>query len=716
MPADGPDTKTPQPGSLQAMLARLRGMVQVLKSPEAVVPEQGEVLPTWDAVAAPIEAAPATTVVPSTCPQCSGLRQADQTYCDNCGWIFPPAAETTSKDNGAGSTEIIEQSSGTERVVTSPEPARLRGRYELGVRFGSKATVERFRGLDFPSTNDAPVAVIILRASRPPLPEAVATANAVAEVSETEETSGVNWPSLSWEKALLQAAASPGLPRIIDHFPEGEMEYLVEELPQGQVLWDAWDNPAVTMRERFTWLRQVAETFRFLHHRGAILEGLRPDIVIVDGAGRARLTDLSDLLPLPLPPDPPIRATCYTAPELVLNSEKADARADLYSFGAMLYALHLGRELTDLDFELQGLPKSILHRFPDIHPVFGRLVSKTFCRELSQRFPSEEAAAMDPTGFQELIETLDLCARTLDDVRLGIAAWTTTGMVRTGNEDSFAVLTASEARQNGLYDCALILLADGMGGSEAGEVAAAMAIETMRSYLLQQEAFGSLGKPPNSAPLPAVAEQPHATEPEGTPTQSASEGSPPGEENQPQAPQSSQLDLHETLLVAALKEANQKVHAVARSDAQKSGMGCTAEAVYLSGRQIVVAHVGDSRTYHLHRGQLVQLTQDQTWVNRMVELGVLTAEEAATHPRRSELQQAIGGYPEVEPAVCRRPLHAGDWVLVCSDGITNHLPNEVLQEILERSSSPEAAARRLVNLVNLHGATDNATAVVIRAS
>jgi len=138
--------------------------------------------------------------------------------------------------------------------------------------------------------------------------------------------------------------------------------------------------------------------------------------------------------------------------------------------------------------------------------------------------------------------------------------------------------------------------------------------------------------------------------------------------------------------------------------------------VYVDGRYVLVGHVGDSRTYHLHRGRMVQLTTDQTWVTRMVELGMMTAEEAEEHPRRNELQQAIGGHPDIEPAIYHSPVTAGDWVVVCSDGLSNHISAEPLKEILQSSHSAESAARRLINTVNFAGATDNATVVVIRAT
>jgi protein phosphatase len=100
-----------------------------------------------------------------------------------------------------------------------------------------------------------------------------------------------------------------------------------------------------------------------------------------------------------------------------------------------------------------------------------------------------------------------------------------------------------------------------------------------------------------------------------------------------------------------------------------------------------------------------------------VELGQLSEAEAEDHPRKNELQQAIGGQPDVEPGVYEAKLRRSDWVLVCSDGLTNHVPSADIEKMLmrETAGSAEEAARRFLNLVNLRGATDNATVVVVRA-
>ena len=633
--------------------------------------------------AAPAQAAPA---VAQNCPICGTARQDGQPYCNDCGYMFKPSDAARS---------------GAPAAMSSPSSsvpgARIKDRYEIVEVLNEHQGVTRFRGIDHESGQP----VIIVRGALPEMAEALFLDEEApaAEVSEDDlmpsfdtpalpvaqvaaTPAGPVWPSVAWELALLEKARHPALPAILDNFADGTHDYLIEEAPQGRILWDAWDDPDNDTAVRYGWLKQVAEGLDALHKAGAIIEGIRPDIVTVTDAGQAMLSDLTDLLPLPVPPGTPVRATLYTAPELIISPDQADARADLYSFGAMLYSLeYLHHALEEKDFERQFSPRLITDRYPDVHPGFLRLVCKTFTRDLNTRFPTDEASRTDATGFTELINAIEVCRRSFDNCRLDIAAWTTTGMVRTGNEDAFAFMQAVESRQDELTEYAIVLLADGMGGYEAGEVAAAMCIASLRTYLLQQPMFSSVaGK---EAPEPGVFS----------------------------------ADACKKVMEQALKHANKEVFTAARTPGKgRRGMGCTAEAVYIDSRNLVVGHVGDSRTYHLSGGRLKQLTRDQTFVNRMVELGQLTEEEAEEHPRKNELQQAIGGQPDVVPGVYSAKLSRGDWVLVCSDGLTNHVPTRDLEQMLrETYGSAEETARRLLNLVNLRGATDNATVVVIRA-
>jgi protein phosphatase len=670
---------------------------------------------------------------PILCPVCGTARKGDDASCSDCGYYYSPAD--------------LARSAARPEATTNPEvPAvRLKTRFEILEPLGAREGVNRYRGLDHGDGSARPTPVVIIRQQLPKLADTLSAEEVAAattqEASEeilpvfddilptaTPVTDALGaqplWPSLEWEQALLTNLQHPGLPAVLDRFTEDGFDYLVEEMPAGRSLWDAWDDPEADSARRFGYLADLAEILRHLHRGNALIEGLRPNIVVITPDERVRLADLGDLLPLPLPADVPLQHTFYTAPELLTG--QADARADLYSFGAMLYALHVGRDLNEVDFDRTGSPKPFLPRFPDIHPAFGRLMMKTFRREVEGRFPTDEAGKEDPTGFVELIRTLNVLGRTLDNARLEIAAWTTTGMVRTGNEDAFALLHSCESRQDDLGEAALVLLCDGMGGYEAGEVAAALAIQVMRQYLVQQKPFAPLagaspfatdvlgGRPPHPSPPPQGGRE-KAPSPAGLPAHTQ-QGEGWGGVGHAAPP--IDVEAMKQTLKAALKEANKQVYAASRAPGSKRrGMGCTAEAVYVDGRNVVVGHVGDSRTYHLHEGRLIQLTRDQTLVNRLVELGTLTPEEAETHPRRNELQQAVGGQPDVEPGLYHGVLKAGDWVVVCSDGLSNHVTNEDLQQMLQGEGySAETVARRLVNLANLQGATDNATVVVIRAT
>jgi serine/threonine protein phosphatase PrpC len=611
-----------------------------------------------------------------------------------------PAAPALVKAPAATAVSEDAAPNGAEAVAISVTPAtRLKDRYEIGEKIGDRAGVARYRGLDHSTSPPAPV--LIVQGAVPELPEAVIplegdapaalndefdefvpTIDEALPVAQVAVEGLMPWPSVAWEQALLAKLHHPGLPKIVEAFVEGKADVLVLEQPQGQSLWDAWDDPDADADKRYGLLQQVAELLHALHQAGVICESLRPELISVTD-GQVFLNDPGELLPLPIPPGTQIRGSLYTAPELFLTPESADARADLYGLGAMLYALeYLHHGLEEKDFERQFYPKLITDRYPDVHPGLFRLVSKTFNRDLHTRFPTDEASKEDKTGFTELIRTLEVCRRTFDTVRFDIAAWTTTGMIRTGNEDAFAFLHGMESRQDELTEYAMLLLCDGMGGYDAGEVAAAIALESMRRNLLQQPIFSAL----TGGEAPAA--------------------------------DAFSIDACKKILAATLKQANKDVYTAARTPGKgKRGMGCTAECVYVDSRHVVVGHVGDSRTYHLHQGRLVQLTRDQTLVNRLVELGQLTPEEAEDHPRKNELQQAIGGQPDVDPGVYHGLLKRGDWVLVCSDGLTNHIPAADLTMMLTREAmSAEDAARRLMNLVNLRGATDNATIVVIRAT
>ena len=224
------------------------------------------------------------------------------------------------------------------------------------------------------------------------------------------------------------------------------------------------------------------------------------------------------------------------------------------------------------------------------------------------------------------------------------------GKVRRNNEDAYL---AGEGR-----DETLLAIADGIGGFEAGEVASRIAIEALKEL-------------ESDAPF-------------------------------------------ET----AIREANRRILTFGRGDERLSGMGTTIVAVRFGGTRerpvAEVAHVGDSRAYLLRGGDLRPLTEDHSLVAELVRSGELTRDQAAEHPQKNLITRALGAEEEVDVDTAVLPVEAEDRILLCSDGLSDMVPEGQISEILADSSGdPEAAARRLLSAALDAGGTDNVTVVVV---
>ncbi len=222
-----------------------------------------------------------------------------------------------------------------------------------------------------------------------------------------------------------------------------------------------------------------------------------------------------------------------------------------------------------------------------------------------------------------------------------------TGRQRRANEDSFFVRAP------------LFVVADGMGGAQAGEVASRLAAETFAGGLPD----------------------------DGTPEQR---------------------------LEARVREANQRIHEVSQEDRALNGMGTTLTAAYLDGDELALAHVGDSRAYLLRDGELSRLTRDHTLVEELVRRGELTEQEAAEHPQRSIITRALGPEPDIDIDLHTHRAQAGDVLLLCSDGLTGMIGEDEVAEILSGAGGLGDAGRALVQAANEAGGRDNITVVLFR--
>jgi protein phosphatase len=228
-------------------------------------------------------------------------------------------------------------------------------------------------------------------------------------------------------------------------------------------------------------------------------------------------------------------------------------------------------------------------------------------------------------------------------------ARTDTGHQRATNEDSH------------LERAPVFVVADGMGGAQAGEVASQLAIAHFAAGLPGEESEGSEGR-----------------------------------------------------LARAVREANAEIHSLSEADPSHAGMGTTLTAAYVGRGQVSFAHVGDSRAYRMRDGELERITEDHSLVEELVRQGRLTEEEAEEHPQRSIITRALGPEPEVEVDTFTVAAADGDIYLICSDGLTSMVTEAVVAEILREAPDITTAADRLVAAALEAGGRDNVTVVLFR--
>jgi serine/threonine protein phosphatase PrpC len=238
-------------------------------------------------------------------------------------------------------------------------------------------------------------------------------------------------------------------------------------------------------------------------------------------------------------------------------------------------------------------------------------------------------------------------------VRLSSAAGTHVGLIRSQNEDSYLCVHP------------LYAVADGLGGHAAGEVASALLVERLGELTFADDVTA---------------------------------------------------DAAQQELAEAVRDANHRIHESAAEDPEHAGMGTTVTAAVVVGRELCFAHVGDSRGYLLRAGELTRITEDHTPVQRAVRAGVISAEEALHHPSRHVLAQAVGLDLDVQVDTPRVELEAGDRVVLCTDGMTDPIPDTDIPAVVGDADTPAAVVEALIAAALQRGGPDNVTVVVIDAA
>ncbi len=232
------------------------------------------------------------------------------------------------------------------------------------------------------------------------------------------------------------------------------------------------------------------------------------------------------------------------------------------------------------------------------------------------------------------------------------------GKMREMNQDYYYI-------SNSLDEVQLYLLADGMGGYNGGEIASRLAVQTAKNYI--ENNFKEIEKDKDSIIQ---------------------------------------------LLGSSMEYANMVVYEKSKENEELQGMGTTLEICLIYNNKVYIGHVGDSRIYRIRKAFIRKLTQDHSYVQKLVTDGTITKEEAAHHPQKNMLMKALGCNAFVEPDVMVKGFLKDDILIMCSDGLTNLVDQETIYKIA--SKNIEQAPKDLVELANNNGGYDNITVVVIK--
>ncbi len=319
--------------------------------------------------------------------------------------------------------------------------------------------------------------------------------------------------------------------------------------------------------------------------------------------------------------------------------------------------------------DLQGLVQALHHVLTgseslgavSVPPAWAKILNRV-TGPAEQRYKEASSLAAD---LQDILDEQYRPASVM--WRIGRSSHV--GQVRTLNEDSLLSLELSQVRQSVNEPMGLYIVADGMGGHQGGEVASAMAIQEIARHLLEAVLAPALGQEPSL--------------PEGI----------------------------EGILKDAVQKANQRIRETAR--AIGNDMGTTAVIALVVGDNAYLANVGDSRAYLLDDHNIKQITMDHSLIQRLLDTGQVTPEEAKTHPQRSAIYRVLGDKAHVEVDTFVKRIKPGERLLLCSDGLNGMIGDDLIHQLVVTNPDPHLACQALVEAANMAGGADNITVILL---
>lgn len=457
---------------------------------------------------------------------------------------------------------------------------------------------------------------------------------------------------------LLSSLGSSDFQRAHEYFVLGNREYLVLENQTGKSLLDIVSEDLSSEDVAIDIAIKLCQCADRIHQAGYVHLDIEPgSICLLDR--QVRLFNFERAIKLGQRRHEFLTAEGYSAPELLSDDAAVDARADIYSIGAVLFWM-----ISRQNMPLTGA--SVLSILASVSaPELARIIMSCLAHDPDQRYTTAGE-------LREKLVTYQLMQK--GNIHFDTASLADLGMVRQNNEDACLVLEISRSTDSGKNSYGLYLVADGMGGEQAGEVASAKAVEAISSAVLE-----NLITP-------------------------------------------DKLQSPFELVRNSIEKANSEIYNMARSNPQLSNMGTTVTMGLRVNNELYLGHVGDSRAYLIRAGEIRQLTQDHSVVAGLLKAGMITLEEARQHPDQGKIFRCLGGSQNVFVDTYKNLgneekliLQHGDSLVFCSDGLTAHVSDEEILAEVEKSNDACKACQRLIWLANERGGTDNISVIVTKS-
>jgi len=585
------------------------------------------------------------------CPNCSFEAPEAEQFCPNCGASqLPP--------------EIPQK---IYTLSALPVGTTISGKYHIEALLKSES-VNVYRAISDDRRNSFLIEETKAESKKKPnviarvvdtLRGMKSSSSATKETSEEQANETAPRYGLPLQKKfeLLSALDSDEFQKTLGYFVIDDRAYLVLENPTGKNLFDLVPQDLVNEEISIDIAIKLCECVDRIHHAGYVHLDIEPStIYLVDG--KVRLFNFERAMQLGKRRHEHLTSEGYSAPELFSIDSAVDVRADIYSIGAVIYWM----------ISRQKVPLTVIS-IPEVmtavsSPELSRILMSCLAHDCEHRYPSVCKLKEKLVAYQTMQRSLHFDTACITDI----------GMARKNNEDSCFVLETNKPSDSGIDSYGVYLIADGMGGEKAGEVASNKAIAAISSFMLE------------------------SLKAEPTP------------------------ELFSDLVKLAIEKANSELYQTAKSNPQFSNMGTTVTLGLRVNNELYLGHVGDSRAYLIRGNAIRQLTQDHSVVAGLLKAGMITPEGARQHPERGKIFRCLGTSTNVVIDTYKDAggeekltLQCGDSLVFCSDGLTAHISDEEILAEVGKSNGAYKACERLIWLANQRGGSDNISVIVSKS-